>query len=67
MRERIAVLGANEPLIPFYRQAKKLGYEIIGFAWEDGAVCKSFCDRFYPISFKEKDTILDLCRKERIS
>lgn len=67
MRERIAVLGANEPLIPFYRQAKNLGYEIIGFAWEDGAVCKSFCDRFYPISFKEKDTILDLCRKERIS
>ena len=66
MRERIAVLGANEPLIPFYRQAKKLGYEIIGFAWENGAVCKSFCDRFYPISFKEKDTILDLCRKEKI-
>ena len=66
MREKIAVLGANEPLIPFYRQARNLGYEIIGFAWEKGAVCKSFCDCFYPISFKEKDTILDLCRKEGI-
>ena len=66
MREKIAVLGANEPLIPFYRQARNLGYEIIGFAWENGAVCKSFCDCFYPISFKEKDTILDLCRKEGI-
>ena len=67
MRERIAVLGANEPLIPFYRQVKELGYEIIGFAWENGAVCKPFCDRFYPISFKEKDIILDICRKEKIN
>ena len=29
MKEKIAVLGANEPLIPFYRQAKALGYELI--------------------------------------
>lgn len=66
MREKIAVLGANEPLIPFYRQARNLGYEIIGFAWSKGAVCKSFCDKFYPISFSEKEKILEVCRKEEV-
>ena len=66
MREKIAVLGANEPLIPFYRQARNLGYEIIGFAWSEGAVCKSFCDKFYPISFSEKEKILEVCRKEGV-
>ena len=67
MRERIAILGANEPLIPFYRQARNLGYEIIGFAWSKGAVCKSFCDKFYPVSFAEKEKILDLCRMEKVN
>ena len=67
MREKIAILGANEPLIPFYRQARNLGYEIIGFAWSEGAVCKSFCDKFYPVSFAEKEKILDLCRMEKVN
>ena len=66
MKEKIAVIGANEPLIPFYRQAKKLGYEIICIAWEKGAVCREYCDRFYPISFAEKDKVLEVCRNEKI-
>ncbi len=66
MKEKIAVLGANEPLLPYYRQAKQLGYEIIGIAYEEGAVCKKYCDRFYPISFAEKNKVLEICRKERI-
>lgn len=66
MKAKIAVIGANAPLIPFYRQAKKLGYEIIGIAWAEGAVCKPFCDRFYPISFADKDQVLEVCRQEKI-
>ncbi len=66
MKEKIAVIGANEPLIPFYRQAKALGYEIIGIAIEKGAVCKKYCDRFYPVSFADKDAVVDVCRKERV-
>lgn len=66
MGNKIAVLGANEPLIPFYRQAKRLGYEIIGIATEEGAVCKKYCDRFYPVSFADSDKVIDICRKERI-
>lgn len=66
MKEKIAVIGANEPLIPFYRQAKKLGYEIICIAWEKGAVCKEYSNKFYPISFAEKDKVLEVCRNEKI-
>lgn len=66
MREKIAVIGANEPLLPFYRQAKALGYEVIGIAIEKGAVCKKYCDRFYPVSFADKDLVVDVCRKEEV-
>ena len=66
MKEKIAVIGANEPLIPFYRQAKALGYEVIGIAIEKGAVCKKYCDRFYPISFADKDAVVEVCRNEKV-
>ena len=66
MKARIAVLGANEPLIPFYRQAKALGYEVIGIAIQKGAVCKPYCDRFYPVSFADKDQVVEICRQEKV-
>lgn len=66
MKEKIAVIGANEPLIPFYRQAKALGYEIIGIAIEKGAVCREYCDKFYPVSFADKDKVVEVCREEKV-
>lgn len=63
---KLAVIGANEPSIPFYKQAKKLGYTIIGIAYEKGAVCKEYCDKFYPISFADKDEVLRVCLEEKI-
>lgn len=66
MKPRIAVLGANEPLIPFYRQAKALGYQVIGIAIEKGAVCKPYCDRFYPVSFADKDQVIEICLQEKV-
>lgn len=66
MKEKIAVIGANEPLLPFYRQAKALGYVIIGIASPNGAVCKKYCDKFYPISFANKEQVVDVCRKEKV-
>lgn len=66
MKARIAVIGANEPLIPFYRQAHALGYEIVGIATEKGAVCKKYCDKFYPISFTDKEQVVDVCRREKV-
>ena len=67
MKKKIAVIGANEPLIPFYRQAKNLGFGIVGIAWEEGAVCKPYCDSFYPISYTEKERVLEVCRKEKVA
>lgn len=66
MKEKIAVLGANEPLIPFYRRAKALGYEVIGIAIEKGAVCRKYCDAFYPVSFAERDAVVEICRNEKV-
>lgn len=66
MSRKIAVLGANKSSIPFYRQARNLGYEIIGIAYAEGAVCQEYCDRFYPVSFADKDKVLDICRNEKI-
>lgn len=63
---KLAVIGANAPSIPFYKQAKALGYYIIGIAWAEGAVCKQYCDKFYPISFKEKEEVLRVCQEEKI-
>lgn len=60
---KLAVIGANEPLLPFYEQARNLGYEIHAFAWEEGAVCKKYAHYFYPISFVEKESILKKCQE----
>lgn len=64
--KKIAVIGANAPLIPFYKHARELDIYIIGIAWEEGAVCKKYCDKFYPISFADKEAVLEVCRKENI-
>ena len=63
---KLAVIGANEPLLSYYKQAKALGCRIYGFAWEKGAVCRDYCEKFYPISFTEKEKILEICRNEKI-
>lgn len=64
--KKLAVIGANAPLIPFYKHARELDIYIIGIAWEEGAVCKNYCDKFYPVSFSDKEAVLDICRKEKI-
>ena len=64
--KKLAVIGANKPLLPFYMRAKSLGYEIYSFAWPEGAVCKDYADHFYPISFINKEEILSICREEHI-
>ena len=63
---KIAVLGADKNLLGFYRQAKDLGYYIIGIAWPEGAVCKDLCDKFYPISFADRDDVLRVCKEEKV-
>lgn len=63
---KIAVIGANYLQLPLVTKALELGHETICFAWEEGAVAKETCTRFYPISIIEKKKILDVCKKEKI-
>ena len=60
---KIAIIGANKPLEPFYSQIDKSKFEVYSFAWAEGAVCSKYADEFYPISFTEKDEILEYCKK----
>lgn len=61
-RKKIAIIGANKPLEPFYSKIDRTKFEIYAFAWAEGAVCEKYADRFYPISFTEKEKILEECR-----
>lgn len=65
-KRKIAVLGANLPLLNFYKRAKMLGHEIHSFAWEEGAVCRDFADFFYPISFTDTAEIVQVCQQKNL-
>ena len=64
--KKIAVIGASYLQVPIYLKAVELGIETIGFAWEEGAVAKEHCTKFFPISIIEKEEILTVCKQEKI-
>lgn len=43
-----------------------MGIYTICFAWEEGAVCKKICHKFYAISIVEKEKILQICMQEKV-
>ena len=63
---KMAIIGASYLQKPLVMKAKEMGLYTICFAWEDGAVCKDLCDRFYPISTVDKEEILKVCQEEKI-
>lgn len=67
MNNKIAIIGASVGQRPVYLTARELGFRTLGFAWENGAVCKDLADFFFPISITEADRIVDVCRKEGVS
>lgn len=64
--KKLAIIGASYLQQPLVEKAREMGLYTICFAWEDGAVCKDLCDKFYPISIVDKDAILEVCREEKI-
>lgn len=66
MKKKLAIIGASYLQQPLVEKAREMGLYTICFAWEDGAVCKDLCDKFYPISIVDKEAILKVCREERI-
>ena len=67
MKTKIAVIGANYQYLSFYRQAKELGYEIYSFARAiDNNPCWEIADHYYDLAFKDKEKILEVCKKEGV-
>lgn len=68
MKKKIAVLGANYQYLSFYRQAAALGYEIFAFgrANDDHVSATKYASRFYDISFREPEKVLEVCRQEKV-
>ena len=64
--KKLAIIGASYLQQPLVEKCKELGVYSICFAWEEGAVCKDLCDKFYPISTVDKDAILKVCQEEKI-
>ena len=64
--KKLAIVGASYLQLPLVLKAKELGVRTICFAWEDGAVCRDYADKYYPLSITEKEKILAVCREERI-
>jgi biotin carboxylase len=62
-RQRLAIIGASYLQKPLVETANSLGIETHCFAWEEGAICKTICDFFYPISVLDKKAILKICQK----
>lgn len=63
---KIAIIGASYLQVPAVIKAKEMGHEVICFAWPEGAICKDYADRFYPVSITDKDKILEICQQEKI-
>ncbi len=64
--KKLAIIGASYLQQPLVKKCKELGVYSICFAWEEGAVCKDLCNKFYPISTVDKDAILKVCMEEKI-
>lgn len=65
--KKIAIIGASYLQIPLVLKVREMGLKSICFAWEEGAVCKEYCDKFYPISTLDQEKILRTCEIENIS
>ena len=62
-KEKIAIIGANESILPLILKAKDIGYETHVFARKSGDIGEKEADYFYPIDVGDKQTILDMCKK----
>ncbi|MGI0107077.1 ATP-grasp domain-containing protein [Salinimicrobium sp. WS361] len=67
LKPKLAIIGASYLQLPLVKKAKDMGIETHCFAWEEGAVCKKYCDHFYPVSVLDKEIILQYCRDIKIN
>lgn len=63
MGKKLAIIGASLFQHPLIIKAKEMGIETHVFAWKTGDIGEEMADFFYPVSTREKDTILNICRE----
>ena len=63
MKKKIAIIGAAVFQEPVIKRAKEMGLETHVFAWAAGDPGEKMADHFYPISIREKEEILEECRR----
>tara|TARA_B110000908_G_C10255849_1_gene455425 strand:- start:1681 stop:2805 length:1125 start_codon:yes stop_codon:yes gene_type:complete len=64
--KKIAIIGASYLQLPLVKKANSLGHETYCFAYLEGAVCKDYCTKFFPISIVDKEEVLEICRTLKI-
>lgn len=57
----LVIIGASYLQLPLVTRAREKGYETHVFAWEESALAKNHCDRFYPISITDIEGIEEIC------
>ena len=62
-KKKIAILGAALFQAPAIEKAKEMGLETHVFAWKTGDMGEKMADYFYPISIRDKEEILDECKR----
>lgn len=65
--KRIAIIGASYLQLPLVQKANEMGFNTYCFAYENGAVCREVCTKFFPISITEKEQILLICEELKIN
>ena len=65
MKPSIIIIGANDFQNRLILRAKAMGYTTHVFAWQCGDVGERTADYFYPVSFVEKERILEIARAIR--
>ena len=64
--KKIAIIGASYLQLPLVEMANSLGHETYCFAYLEGAVCKDYCTKFFPVSIIEKEESTEICRSLNI-
>lgn len=66
MKQKLAIIGANEFQNPLILKAREMGYETHVFAWEAGDIGERTADVFHPVSIVEKEEIGRICLEEGV-
>ena len=65
MSPTLLILGAGESQLPTYREARRLGYRVVGVDQRGDAEARPLCDRFLPVSTADPGGILAALGRDR--